>query len=67
MEVAQDHVRLRLLEESDRLAARGRESHDDQAFALQERSNTELHDGVVLDGEHSKDPAALALDLGPAE
>jgi hypothetical protein len=65
MEVTQDDVGLRVLEESDGLTARGRETDDDQALALEQRPNAELHDRVVLDREHTQDRAALALDLGP--
>src|SRR3979490_2806221 len=67
MEGAQDHIRLRVLEQSDGLAARGREADDDEAFALEQGPDAQLHDRMVLDREYAQDRAALALDLGTPE
>ena len=64
MEVAEDHVRLRVVEQPDRLAAGRGQSDDDEALALEQRPDAELHDRVVLHREHAQDPAGLALRLG---
>src|SRR5439155_5424935 len=67
VEIAEDDVGLRVLEQSDRLAARRGEPDDDQALALEQGADAELHDGMVLYREYAQDRSALVPHLGPAQ
>src|SRR5207249_260292 len=54
VEIAEDDVGLRVLEQSDRLAARRGEPDDDQPLALEQGADAELHDGMVLYREYAQ-------------